>query len=102
MDTYKQLLKSLPLELIIWGLALVVLYNLDLNDTKANSICPIHNAGFNWCPGCGLGRSVGLLMHGHVRESIEMHWLGIPTFLVLSYRIITLLFSYIHQSKLRS
>jgi hypothetical protein len=91
----KQILTQFPLELLIWVIALVLLYNLDLQDKEANSFCPIHNAGFNWCPGCGLGRSIGLLMHGNIHASIEMHWLGIPTFFILVYRIINLIISYL-------
>jgi hypothetical protein len=100
MKTWKQMIKQMPLELIIWVISLFVLYNLDLTDKAANSICPIHSAGFDWCQGCGLGRSIGLLLHGEFRSSIEMHWLGIPTFLVLVYRIITLIYLYLMPSKL--
>ena len=101
MGKLSPLLKSLPLELLIWTIALVVLYNLDVDDKEANSLCPIHNAGFDWCPGCGLGRSIALLMHGQFRDSIEMHWLGIPAFLVLVYHIINLFISYIQSSKFK-
>ena len=100
MIKIKQLLKQLPFELIIWVVAFIVLFNLDLDDNDANTLCPIHHAGFDWCPGCGLGRSIGLLMHGDIKSSVEMHWLGIPTFLVLSYRIITLIILYLQSSKL--
>ncbi|MCA5004846.1 DUF2752 domain-containing protein [Sphingobacterium bovistauri] len=101
MSKFKQLLKSLPLELIIWVVALIVLYHLDVHDKEANSLCPIHSAGLGWCPGCGLGRAIGLLMHGYVSESIEMHWFGIPTFLVLLYRILNLFILYIQSSKIK-
>jgi hypothetical protein len=48
------------------------------------------NLGFNWCPGCGLGRSLSHLLHGELRQSIQMHWFGIPALLVLLYRIFIL------------
>lgn len=100
MDKIKQFLKQLPLELLIWGVALIVLFNLDLDDEAANTLCPIHHAGFDWCPGCGLGRSIGLFLHGEFKSSVEMHWLGIPAFLILAYRIITLIILYLKPSKL--
>ena len=93
------ILKRFPLELFIWLLAFIVLYNLDLENKEALSICPIHRAGFDWCPGCGLGRSIGLLMHGEVKASMQMHWLGIPTVLVLLHRIVILFLAYINQIK---
>jgi|SRR5690606_15983230 len=79
----------LPLELLCWVMALILLY---FSDPGAHhfTLCPLENAGFNWCPGCGLGRSIALLMHGEVAASMAMHWLGIPAFLVLIHRIYSL------------
>jgi hypothetical protein len=88
------MIKKIPLELLIWLGAFIWLYNLQI-DKESISICPIHGLGFSWCPGCGLARSVSLLMHGHVHASFELHWLGFPVFAVLIYRIIQLTKNYL-------
>lgn len=93
-----KVLNRFPLELIVWSGGLLLLYNLDF-DKESISICPIHGLGFTWCPGCGIGRSIGLLMHGHIAESIAMHWLGIPALLVLLYRIFILIKEFLKQLK---
>lgn len=76
----------LPIELLCWVCALLLLYfsNPGLHHF---TLCPLENMGFDWCPGCGLGRSIALLMHGKIAASVTMHVLGIPTFLVLIHRI---------------
>ncbi|WP_229738715.1 DUF2752 domain-containing protein [Parapedobacter pyrenivorans] len=51
------------------------------------TLCPLENAGIDWCPGCGLGRSISLFMHGEIQASFRMHWLGIPAFFVIAHRI---------------
>lgn len=83
-------LKNIPLELLIWVTAFIILYNLNLEENDS-TICPIHNLGFKWCPGCGLGKSIHLVLHGEFRNSFEMHWLGIPVCIVLFYRNIQLI-----------
>ncbi|WP_332911961.1 DUF2752 domain-containing protein [Algoriphagus boritolerans] len=37
------------------------------------SLCPLNQLGFEWCPGCGLGRSMNLLAHGDFQASWSMH-----------------------------
>lgn len=83
-------IKTFPLELFIWVIALMLL-------ATANShqhhfiLCPLANLGYeNWCPGCGLGRSIGYLFHGEFNSSFHEHWFGLPALLILLYRIYTL------------
>jgi hypothetical protein len=78
---------------LFWIIALVLLASASLPDDTAHehfSLCPLANLGFNWCPGCGLGRSLSHLLHGNFQESIRMHWFGIPALLILLYRIFIL------------
>lgn len=77
---------KLPIEWMCWVSALFLLY---ISDPHAHhfSLCPLDNIGIRWCPGCGLGRSIALLMHGELQESIGMHWLGVPAFLVIVHRV---------------
>ncbi|MEN8224828.1 MAG: DUF2752 domain-containing protein [Bacteroidota bacterium] len=51
------------------------------------SLCPFHNLGFHWCPGCGLGHSISWLFRGDIVQSFHAHPLGIPAVLVLSIRV---------------
>ena len=81
--------KSIPLELIFWILALVLLATASPH-AHHFSLCPLANLGIDWCPGCGLGRAISALFHGEVRESLNFHWFGIPALLIMVYRIITL------------
>ncbi|WP_353181612.1 DUF2752 domain-containing protein [Parapedobacter lycopersici] len=76
----------LPVELCCWIAALVLLY-LSNPGMHHFTLCPLENVGVDWCPGCGLGRSLTLLMHGEFAASVSMHPLGIPAFLVLAHRI---------------
>lgn len=85
-----KVIKKIPLELLIWLVAFILLYNINI-EAGDSSICPIHYLGFKSCPGCGLGKSIHLFMHGQFKNSFEMHWLGVPVFLVLMYRIIQLI-----------
>ncbi len=85
----KMSFSKLPVELVCWVLGLILLY---ISDPHAHhyTLCPLENAGFDWCPGCGLGRSIALLMHGELEASLGMHWLGIPAFFIIIHRIYTL------------
>ena len=82
-------IKRFPLELVFWILALVLLASANPH-AHHFSLCPLANVGIEWCPGCGLGRSISALFHGELRESVHFHWFGIPAVLVIVYRIITL------------
>ncbi len=83
-------LKSFPIEAVIWTVALLVLALSDPAGTHI-AICPLQRLGVDFCPGCGLGRSVTLLFHGEVTRSFAAHPLGIFAVIVLSLRVVTLL-----------
>jgi hypothetical protein len=84
-------------ELLIWSFALLYLVIIDPSHRAELSICPIHQMGFSWCPGCGLGRSLSFLLHGSIAASFETHWLGIPASIIIVYRSITLLVNEINR-----
>lgn len=54
------------------------------------TLCPLANAGFEACPGCGLGTAVSHILHGQLAASWQAHPLGIPALLLLTARIIHL------------
>jgi len=51
------------------------------------TICPLANAGFEHCPGCGLGNSISLFFHGYFTESFNTHILGMPALIIIFHRI---------------
>lgn len=82
--------KILPGEAIIWLAALALLAFLPVSSESHFSICPLAAAGFDHCPGCGLGRSVSLIMKGQLQNSFQEHPLGLFAIIILSYRVIIL------------
>ena len=74
-------------EAFIW---LAALTWLALADPSGHhySICPLHNLGFSFCPGCGLGRSIGYFFRLDPVSSFQAHPLGILAVILLIYRII--------------
>lgn len=91
-------IKSFPLELVLWIIALVLLVNTNPHEHHF-SLCPLANLGIEWCPGCGLGRSISSLFHGEIRESLSFHWFGIPAVAIIGYRIGQLSLKMINNNK---
>lgn len=83
------------LEAFIW-IAAIIYFALSPSPSGEHfTICPLSLAGFEHCPGCGLGRAIILLLHGHVSESFSMHPLAIPALVLLTTRIIVVFKNYI-------
>jgi len=72
-------------EAFIWIGALIF---LGLSDPACHhyTLCPFNNLGMDFCPGCGLGRSVGFLFRLDLKSSFLSHPLGIPAVILLVYR----------------
>src|SRR5688572_6439077 len=87
-------LKSFPTELVIWIVGLTSLAFIDPHQAHY-SFCPLNNLGFDFCPGCGLGKSISFLFRGDLKASVDAHWLGGFAVIVLSFRIINLTFNHI-------
>jgi hypothetical protein len=84
----------LPFELVFWIAALLLLGHAETDAIRgANhfTLCPLANLGFSWCPGCGIGRAITQLLHGHPLESFKYHWFGLPALLIIFYRIYSLM-----------
>ncbi|HEY4653673.1 MAG TPA: DUF2752 domain-containing protein [Cyclobacteriaceae bacterium] len=86
----RSVLRRLPWEAFVWlgGLLAMALYQP--TGDRHFSLCPLQNLGFDFCPGCGLGRSVSFFFHGEFMHSLSAHPLGIFAVIVLSYRIVQL------------
>ncbi|MBE0639159.1 MAG: DUF2752 domain-containing protein [Bacteroidales bacterium] len=80
------------LELLIWLAAVVILYSSS-PENHHYTLCPLDNLGFSYCPGCGLGRSVTLALHGHIAQSLQMHPFGLIAIIVIFHRIAILSYS---------
>lgn len=83
--------------LLIWPVALLMLYGLDASD--AGSWCVFRLLGFGACPGCGLGHAVHLVLHGQPAASLQHHWLGIPATTALFYLAFKPFFAYIKTKR---
>jgi hypothetical protein len=87
------------LEALIW-VAVILYFIVSPVHTESHfTICPLSLAGFEYCPGCGLGRSMILLLHGHFLESLRMHPLSIFALAILTARIIIVFRNYDKRQK---
>jgi hypothetical protein len=79
------------LEVFIWIASMVYLAFIFNPSETHFTICPIANLGFEFCPGCGLGRSISFLFKGDIASSFNSHPLGIFALIIILNRIITLI-----------
>ncbi|HEY8511111.1 MAG TPA: DUF2752 domain-containing protein [Cyclobacteriaceae bacterium] len=84
-------LLRIPTEAWLWMAALIALAFHNPDSGKHLALCPLHYLGFDFCPGCGLGRSISYALHGQLADSLSMHPLGVFALIVLSYRIVQLI-----------
>ena len=82
---------KINIEAIVWIVALLYLFIIDPYASNHLDLCLFHNLGIDFCPGCGIGRSISMLFHGNLSDSFSTHPLGIFAIAVILYRIITLL-----------
>lgn len=66
-----------------FALALLIIAAVSPPDGLGLIACPFRAATGLPCPGCGVTRSVTLLLRGRVSESWEMHPFGLPILFVL-------------------
>lgn len=57
------------------------------------TLCIFKLAGFPYCPGCGLGHSLGFLVRGEFAASFNAHPLGMPALFFIFLRIYRLIFN---------
>ena len=82
-------------EPLIWIAALIF---LGFFNPSYLSLCPVKNFfGVN-CPGCGLGHSIHLLMHGQFEESFAYHFMGLPALIIITGRIIKVFYININKT----
>lgn len=87
-------------EAFIWISGILILALVNVNDTSHFTICPFKNIGIDFCPGCGLGKSIHYLLSLDIEKSLQAHPLGPFAFAVLVRRIYELLkVSFINSKK---
>jgi hypothetical protein len=89
-NSFLDLIKIIEPELILWVIALAALAFIDPYGEQHYSLCFFRNLGFDFCPGCGLGRSIGLLYRGELDASLNAHPLGAIALGVILARIVRL------------
>ena len=77
-------------EAVIWISALVFLAFSEPAEHHY-TLCPLDNIGVSYCPGCGLGRSIGYFFRADLKSSLISHPLGIPAVFLLIYRSVKIL-----------
>ena len=91
MNRHLPTISRFPLEALVWISGLVLLLLIPSSGESHFTVCPLSLSGIEWCPGCGLGRSIAFLFQGSFKESFEMHPLGFIAVIILISRIIVLL-----------
>ncbi len=86
------MLKSNNIELILWISCLTILIFINPHAENHSTFCIFKNLGIEFCPGCGLGRSIALIYHGELSESLKVHPLGLPALAIIIWRVISLLY----------
>jgi hypothetical protein len=98
INNLKIFIKNFPGEGYIWFTSIILL-SIPFAELTSFSLCPFHNLGFEFCPGCGLGRSIHYLIHFQFEKSFTIHPLGGAALLILLFRIFTLIKFSLHQLK---
>jgi hypothetical protein len=86
-----------PLEAVFWSAGLIALAFYYPMEDQHVSFCLFKYLGFNFCPGCGLGRSISYLLHGDILSSLQSHPLGFIALLILLHRIFQLTRNFIRN-----
>ena len=83
--------KVVGVEALFWMAAIIFLALIEPAESTHFTICPFSAIGIDFCPGCGLGRSVSYFLHGDFSTSLAVHPLGIFALIVLTTRVISLI-----------
>ena len=86
-NLFERFFKIYNPEALIWISGLIILAFIKADSSPHFTICPFKNLGIDFCPGCGLGKSIHYLLNLKIQESLNTHPLGILAFAVLVRRI---------------
>ncbi len=91
---FTKLFDFISLEALIWISGLIFLTVIKVDNFSHFTVCPLKFIGIDFCPGCGLGKSVHYFLHLKIEQSLNTHPLGMFAFAVISCRI----YGLIHNS----
>lgn len=91
ISNIKKYFDLIGFEALIWITGLIYLAFLSPVDQTHFTICPLANAGFEYCPGCGLGHSITQFFHGKFIQSFNTHPLGFFALIIIIYRTFTII-----------
>ena len=83
--------KVVGVEALFWMAAIIFLALIEPTESTHFTLCPFSAMGIDFCPGCGLGRSVSYILHGEIATSLIVHPLGIFALIILTTRVISLI-----------
>ena len=83
--------KVVGVEALFWMAAIIFLAFIEPTESTHFTLCPFSAMGIDFCPGCGLGRSVSYILHGEITNSLSLHPLGVFAIIVLTTRVISLI-----------
>jgi hypothetical protein len=84
---YKKFFHLISPEALIWISGLIFLFLINVDNSSHFTVCPLKYIGIDFCPGCGLGKSIHYLLHLQIEQSFNAHPLGVFAFAVLIQRI---------------
>src|SRR4030042_5959428 len=91
MSTYRDAVKRIDSEAFIWIFGLIALAFVNPHGENHFTLCLFKNLGLDFCPGCGLGRSIAYLYRGEFVSSFQTHPLGAVAVVILIRRIVQLI-----------
>jgi hypothetical protein len=97
MPKFIDVMRRIDSEAYIWMLGLALVVFIGPYSESHFSVCLFKNLGFDFCPGCGLGRSIAYLARGEIIASFNAHPLGAPAVAVLAHRIVMLVRNSLQQ-----
>ena len=92
MSYIKKYQRFFNLEALLWITGLIYLSTIDLYQQGHFDFCLFKITGIEFCPGCGLGKSISMIFHGDIINSIKTHPIGIFAVIFIIKRIIELLY----------
>jgi hypothetical protein len=87
------------IEAFVWIAAILYFAISPVHLENHFTICPLNLVGIEHCPGCGLGRSMILLLHGQFIESFRTHPLSSFALGILIFRSVVVLNKNLMRSK---
>jgi hypothetical protein len=78
------------IELIFWAGGLSYLYFINVGEIHFQ-FCPLSLLGIQFCPGCGIGKSISYLLNFNLIKSFNAHPFGVAALIIITNRILTLI-----------